>query len=120
MAHGIMLCRINIDLQGQGASQAFCQSTGVAVGVLPSDPSAAVAVLISAHAALGELLPRLGGQEEVMGSVWHRLGVTWNFSWVAFDLILAQNGTADLRDRLCPFSMVSALFSHHELVCIHI
>lgn len=62
---------------------------GVAVGVLPSDPSAAVAVLISAHTALGELLPRLGGREEVMGSVWQRLGVTCNFSWLAFDLVLA-------------------------------
>lgn len=61
----------------------------VVVGVLPSDPSAAVAVLISAHTALGELLPGLGGHEEVMGSVCQRLGVTCNFSWVAFDLVLA-------------------------------
>lgn len=61
----------------------------VAVRVLPCDPSAAVAVLISAHSALGELLPGLRGHEEVMGSVWQRLGVTWNFSWVAFDSVLA-------------------------------
>lgn len=61
----------------------------VAVRVLPSDPSAAVAVLIPAHTALGELLPGLGGREEVTGSVWQRPGVTWNFSWVAFDLVLA-------------------------------
>lgn len=61
----------------------------VAVRVLPCDPSAAVAMLISAHSALGELLPGLRGHEEVMGSVWQRLGVTWNFSWVAFDSVLA-------------------------------
>lgn len=60
----------------------------VAVEVLPSDPRAAVAVLISAHTALGGLLPGLGRCEEVMGSVWQRLGVTWNFSWVAFGLVL--------------------------------
>lgn len=61
----------------------------VAVRVLPCDPSAAVAVLISAHSALGELLPGLRGHEEVTRSVWQRLGVTWNFSWVAFDSVLA-------------------------------
>lgn len=61
----------------------------VAVRVLPCDPSAAVAMLISAHSALGELLPGLRGHEEVTRSVWQRLGVTWNFSWVAFDSVLA-------------------------------
>lgn len=82
MAHGIMLCRINI-------VPSILPVHRVAVGVLPSVPSAAVAVLISAHTALGEQLPGLGGHEEVMGSVWQRLGVTCNFSWVAFDLVLA-------------------------------
>lgn len=48
--------------------------------MLPSDSGAAVAVLISAQTALRELLPRLGGSEEVMGLAWWRLGVTWNYS----------------------------------------
>lgn len=35
--------------------------------MLPSDSNAAVAVLISVEAALGELLPGLGGHREVTG-----------------------------------------------------
>lgn len=35
--------------------------------MLPSDSSAAVAVLISVEAALGELLPGLGGHREATG-----------------------------------------------------
>lgn len=35
--------------------------------MLPSDSSAAMAVLISVEAALGELLPGLGGHREVTG-----------------------------------------------------
>lgn len=48
--------------------------------MLPSDSRAAVAVLVSAQAALGELLPGVGGCGEVMGLAWQRLEVTWNYA----------------------------------------
>lgn len=46
---------------------------------MPSDSSSAVAELISTQDTLGELLPGVGGCRKVMGLVWQRLGVIWNY-----------------------------------------
>lgn len=48
--------------------------------VLPSAPSAAVAVLISVEMALGERQPKLGGCRDVSRSARRGIGVAWNDS----------------------------------------
>lgn len=87
--------------------------------MLPSDSSAAVAVLISVEAALGELLPGLGGHREVTGLAWRRLGVTWNDSgglWLGLGVHWGSLSGRQVMTFLCHLCFVS----HRKLVCIHL